>query len=171
MYIGTPSGLIYALDASTGNSSFGTTRRSRYGPQPQSYGSPAVSNGLVFIADENGVLYSLGRFTTTTKQVSGRIISVPIRLPEALWWDSFYANVSVLKDVSSITFKLLDEGGNVLNDNLINGKSLTLGGLVLDRMVRLQADFSSSNLSKSNPKLFLVEYHAYLRYSKTIPQQ
>ncbi len=43
-------------------------------------GSPVVSNGLVFIADENGVLYSLGRFTTSTKQVSGRIISIPIRL-------------------------------------------------------------------------------------------
>jgi hypothetical protein len=152
VYIGTPAGLIYALDASSGNEFWHYETFPIWTAAPV-LGSPVVSNGLVFIADENGVLYSLGRFTTTTKQVSGRIISVPIRLPEALWWDSFYANVSVLKDVSSITFKLLDEDGNVLNDNLINGKSLTLGGLVLDRTVRLQADFSSSNLSKSNPKL------------------
>jgi hypothetical protein len=112
-----------------------------------------VSNGLVFIADENGVLYSLGRFTTTTKQVTGRIISVPIRLPEALWWGSFYADVSYVSSLSSITFKLLDENGNVLKD-LQNQTSLTLGGLVLDRTVRLQADFSATNISKDNPKLF-----------------
>jgi outer membrane protein assembly factor BamB len=152
VYIGTPSGLIYALDASTGNSVWDYETFPIWTAAPV-YGSPAVSNGLVFIADENGVLYSLGRFTTSTKQVSGRIISVPIRLPEALWWDSFYTNVSVLPGVSSITFKLLDEDGNVLNDNLLNKNSLTLGGLFFDRTVRLQADFSSSNLSKSNPKL------------------
>jgi outer membrane protein assembly factor BamB len=153
VYIGTPAGLIYALDASSGNEFWHYETFPIWTAAPV-LGSPAVSNGLVFIADENGVLYSLGRFTTTTKQVTGRIISVPIRLPEALWWDSFYADISVLKDVSSISFKLLDEDGNVLNDNLVNRSSLTLGGLVLDRTVRLQADFSTTNLSKNNPKLF-----------------
>ncbi len=153
VYIGTPSGLIYALDASSGNEVWNYETFPIWTAAPV-YGSPAVSNGLVFIADENGVMYSLGRFTTSTKQVSGRIISVPIRLPEALWWDSFYADISVLKDVSSITFKLLDEHGNILNDELDNKSSLTSNGLILDRTVRLQADFSSSNLTKSNPKLF-----------------
>jgi outer membrane protein assembly factor BamB len=153
VYIGTPAGMIYALDASTGNQIWNYETFPIWTAAPVQ-GSPVVSNGLVLITDENGVLYSLGRFTTTIKQVSGRIISVPIRLPEALWWDTFYADVSVVKDVSSITFKLLDENGNILNGNLLNKSSLTSGGLVLDRTVRLQADFSSSNLTKSNPKLF-----------------
>lgn len=153
VYIGTPAGLIYALDAATGNEIWHYETFPIWTAAPV-LGSPVVSNGLVFIADENGVLYSLGRFTTSTKQVSGQIISVPIRLPEALWWDSFYADVSVLKDVSTITFKLLDENGNVLNGNLLNKSIVTSGGLVLDRTVRLQADFFSSNLSRNNPKLF-----------------
>jgi len=152
IYIGTPSGMIYALDASTGDTVWEYETFPIWTAAPV-YGSAAVSNGLLFIADENGVLYSLGRFTTSTKQVSGRIITVPIHLPQALWWNSFYADYSVLSGVSSITFKLLDVNGNVLNDNLVNKSSLTSGGLVLDRTIRLQADFSSSNLTKSNPKL------------------
>ncbi|HIH00123.1 MAG TPA: PQQ-binding-like beta-propeller repeat protein [Thermoplasmata archaeon] len=153
VYVGTPSGLIYALDASTGNPSWSYETFVNWSATPV-LGSPVVSNGLVFVADENGVLYGLGRFTTSIKQVSGRIISVPIRLPESLWWGSFYANTLVIKDVRSITFKLLDASGNVLTDNLLNGSSLTSSGQVLDRTVRLQADFFSSNLTKSNPKLF-----------------
>ena len=155
VYVGTPAGLIYALDATSGYVKWKKqTFPDDYGYFAPVYGSPAVSNGLVVIADENGRLYSLGRFTTSTKQVSGRIISFPIRLPDALWWDSFYADVSVMKDVSSISFKLLDEDGDVLNANLANKSSLTQSGLYLERAVRLQADFTSSNLSKSNPKLF-----------------
>ncbi len=153
VYIGTPAGLIYALNASTGDQSWYYTTFVNWTASPV-LGSPVVSNGLVFVADENGVLYGLGRFATSLKQVSGRIISVPIRLPEALWWGSFYADYSVMKDVSSITFKLLDESGTVLNDKLENKSSLTLGGLGLDRTVQLQADFYSANLSKSNPTLF-----------------
>lgn len=151
VYVGTPAGLIYALDASTGNPSWSYETFPIWTAAPV-LGSPAVSNGLVFIADENGVLYSLGRFTTSTKQVTGRIISLPIRLPEALWWGSFYADINA-SGLSSITFKLLDKDGKTLKD-LYNKTSLTLNGLVLERTVRLQADFSSSNLTKSNPKLF-----------------
>jgi outer membrane protein assembly factor BamB len=152
VYVGTPNGLIYALDASSGTTDWDFETFPVWTAAPV-YGSAAVSNGLVFIADEEGVLYSLGRFTTSTKQVSGRIISVPIHLPEALWWGKFYADISVMKGVSSVTFKLLDEDGDVLISNLLNKSSLTQDGLFLDRTVRLQADFSSSNLSKSNPRL------------------
>ena len=152
VYIGTPAGKIYALEATTGNPAWEYETFPIWTAAPV-LGSPVVSNGLVFIADENGVLYSLGRFTTSTKQVTGRIISVPIRLPEALWWDSFYADMSFTSSLSSITFKLLDEKGNLLKE-LTNRSSLASGGLVLDRTVRLQADFSASNITQNNPKLF-----------------
>jgi PQQ-like domain len=153
VYIGTPAGMIYALDASSGDTIWDYETFPIWTAAPVS-GSPAVSSGLVFIPDDNGVLYSIGRFTTSTKQVSGRIISHPIPLPESLWWDSFYADYSVLSGVSSITFKLLDANGNILNDNLANRSSLISSGLSLDRTIRLQADFSSSNLTKNNPELF-----------------
>lgn len=155
IYIGTPAGKIYSINATTGVSPWTYDTFPIWTAAPVR-GSPVISNGLVFIADENGVLYSLGKFTTSTKEVAGRIISEPIRLPESLWWDSFYADYSSLVyPLSSITFKLLDKNGNILKD-LQNKTSLTLGGLVLERTVRLQADFSSTNLSNLslNPKLF-----------------
>jgi len=152
IYIGTPAGLIYSIDAITGETTWTYETFPIWTAVPV-LGSPVVSNGLVFIADENGVLYSLGRFTASTKEVTGRIISVPIRLPEALWWDRFYADVSYNKSLSTISFKLLDENENPLKD-LDNRSLLSLGGQALDRTIRLQADFTATNLTRDNPKLF-----------------
>ncbi|MCX6671793.1 MAG: PQQ-like beta-propeller repeat protein, partial [Euryarchaeota archaeon] len=75
VYIGTPAGLIYALDASSGNEFWHYETFPIWTAAPV-LGSPVVSNGLVFIADENGVLYSLGRFTTT-KSFSGGTSRLP----------------------------------------------------------------------------------------------
>ncbi len=152
IYFGTPSGKVYALKSTTGDIAWDYETFPIWTAAPV-LGSPVVSNGLVFIADENGVMYSLGKFTTSTKAVNGRIISLPIRLPEALWWNAFYADVSYNSSLSSIKFKLLDEAGNFIKD-LTNRSSLTSGDKTLDRTVRLQADFSSVNISKDNPKLF-----------------
>jgi outer membrane protein assembly factor BamB len=152
IYIGTPAGLIYSIDATSGNTTWTFETFPIWTAAPV-LGSPVVSNGLVFVADENGVLYSLGKFTASTKEVTGRIISAPIRLPEALWWDRFYADVLYNKTLSTISFKLLDEKGNPLKD-LDNRSLLSLGGQTLDRTVRLQADFTAQNLSRDNPKLF-----------------
>jgi hypothetical protein len=85
--------------------------------------------------------------------VTGRIISEQIRLPAALWWDSFYADMSLDSNVSHLTFKLLDENGNILKNDITNGSSLTTGSLVLERTIRLQADFATTNFTKNNPKL------------------
>lgn len=158
VYIGTPEGNVYAINAGTGEISWGFETFWDYNqpvwkPAPV-LGSPVVSNGLVFIADENGVLYSLGKFTTSTKEVTGRIVSQPIRLPESLWWGSFYADFSFNSTISNIKFTLLDEKGNVLQDDLKNRSTLTSANKTLGRTVRLQADFSAKNLSKDNPQLF-----------------
>lgn len=151
VYLGTPAGKVYALKAATGDIAWEYETFPIWTAAPV-LGSPVVSNGLVFIADENGVLYSLGKFTTSTKAVSGRIISLPIRLPEALWWNTFYANVSYNSSLSSIKFKLLDEAGTFIKD-LTNPGVVTAGNKTLGRTVRLQADFSATNISRDNPKL------------------
>jgi outer membrane protein assembly factor BamB len=159
VYVGTPKGEMYAINAATGDIKwkretfkYQSTVLGEPSPSPV-FGSPVVSNGLVFFADEHGYLYSIGKFTTSTKEVTGRIISSPIRLPESLWWNTFYAHVSYNSSISSIKFKLLDENKNVLKENLTNGSALTLGNRTLGRTIRLQADFSAKNLTLDNPKL------------------
>ncbi len=159
VYIGTPEGKVFAINTTTGDitwelETFWDYSKPNWKPAPV-LGSPVISNGLVFFADENGVLYSLGKFTASTKEVSGRIISIPIRLPESLWWNSFYAHVQYNNSVSSIKFKLLDENGNIIKEDLKNGSVLTSGDKTLGRTLRLQADFSAKNITKDNPKLFL----------------
>jgi outer membrane protein assembly factor BamB len=149
IYIGTPSGTMYAINATNGKTTWQFT--TYYTASID--GSAVVSNGLVFFADANGRLYSIGQFATSTEEVTGRIISIPIRLPEAYWWDTFYADVSYDSSISSIKFKLLDEDNTILQDNIANKTSLSAGDQLLDRTIRLRADFSSKNLSKNNPKL------------------
>lgn len=151
VYLGTPAGKVYAFNAATGDIAWEYETFPIWTAAPV-LGSPVVSNGLVFIADENGVLYGLGKFTISTKAVSGRIISLPIRLPEALWWNTFYADVLYNSSLSSIKFKLLDEAGNFIKD-VTNKSVLTGANKTLGRTVRLQADFSASNISRDNPKL------------------
>lgn len=152
IYIGTPAGKIIALNAATGKTTWENETFPIWTAAPIS-GSPIVTNGLVFIADENDVLYSFGKFIASTTQVTGSIISNPIRLPEAYWWGNFYADVSYNASISNIKFKLLDENGNVLKADMANKTSLSILGSTLGRAVRLQADLSATNLSKDNPKL------------------
>jgi hypothetical protein len=152
IYIGTPAGAILALNASTGKTTWENESFPTWTAAPI-HGSPIVSNGLVYIADDNGVLYSFGKFTPSTNAVTGSITSVPIRLPEAYWWNNFFADVSYNSSISSIKFKLLDEKGNVLRE-ITNKSAMTLEGGTLERTVRLRADFSATNISLNNPKLF-----------------
>jgi outer membrane protein assembly factor BamB len=153
LYIGTPEGKIVALNATTGTVVWeASTFTGAYDKAPV-YGSPSVSNGLVYIADEYECLYSFGRFIASTNQIGGSVVSVPIRLPEAYWWGNFYVDVSYKSNISKIKFKLLDENGNILRDDLTNKTSLPSVGPTLGRAVRLRADLSSDNISRDNPKL------------------
>jgi outer membrane protein assembly factor BamB len=153
VYIGTPAGEIYSLDATTGQTSWTyETFPVPWTPAPV-LGSPVVSNGVVFVADEYNVLYAIGRFTASTKEVKGQVVSIPIRLPETLWWDRFYADVLFDKNISGVSFTLLDEHGTPLKE-LINRSQLSLGSSrVLNRTIRLQANLSSKNLTRDNPQL------------------
>jgi outer membrane protein assembly factor BamB len=156
VYLGTPEGKIVAVDAGTGDTVWEfTTFLSPEFVRAPVLGSPVVSNGLLFISDENGYLYSIGMFRTPTEEITGRIISIPIKIPEAYWWSNFYYDAVYNVSLSTIKFKLLDEDGkNVLIENLINRSALTVGdNRSLGRTVRLQADFSTKNITQDNPKL------------------
>ena len=126
IYIGTPSGHFYALEASNGNKKEGwkewRTHERKYidgnwettDAHPPVVTSPIVSNGLVFFGDNNGKLYSLGKFKKPEdKEISGSVISIPIKLPDQYWWDKFYAkDDKIVSNKNSISFSILDEGKN-----------------------------------------------------------
>jgi outer membrane protein assembly factor BamB len=162
VYIGTPSTNaqtypeIVALNAASGTIvwSMGTFWKAG-GENKENcpvLSSPIVSNGLLFVADEDGNLYSVGSYKAPTQAVNGSVTSYPIKLPEAFWWYRFYYFTSYNQSVSDVTFKLLDEDGTVLRD-LQNGTTLPMSTMTLPRTLRLRADFTSDNISADNPRL------------------
>jgi outer membrane protein assembly factor BamB len=157
IYLGLPSAQIIARNAVTGEDawSFDTFQAPDFGNSPV-YGSPIISNGLLFVADENGNLYSIGSYKVPTQQLNGSITSIPIRIPESFWWYRFYAYTSYNSSISSITFKLLDQNNTFIKD-LSNGTSLPLSNKTLPRVLRLRADFTTKNISANNPNLLRWE--------------
>jgi outer membrane protein assembly factor BamB len=152
VYLGLPSAQIIARDVKAGDKVWSfDTFHSNFGNSPV-FGSPIVSNGLLFVADENGNLYALGSYKAPTQQINGSITSIPIRIPESFWWYRFYAYTTYNSSISKITFKLLDENNNVIKD-LSNGTSLPLTNRTLPRTLRLRADFTTKNISANNPNL------------------
>jgi len=154
VYLGLPSAKIIAHTASTGAKAwdFDTFQTPDFKRSPV-FGSPIVSNGLLFVADENGDLYSIGTYKAPSQQINGSITSIPIKLPESFWWYRFYEYAVNNKTISGITFKLLDEDNNVLRD-LQNGTLLPVNDVTLPRTLRLRADFTTKNISANNPSLF-----------------
>ena len=153
VYLGLPSKKIIARIAATGAEawSFDTFQTPDLGRSPV-FGSPIVSNGLLFIADENGDLYSIGTYKAPSQQIKGSITSIPIKLPKSLWWYQFYEYTVYNQTISGITFKLLDENNNVLR-NLQNRTLLPMSDVTLPRTLRLRADFTTTNISANNPCL------------------
>jgi outer membrane protein assembly factor BamB len=176
VYLGLPSKKIIARIAATGTEAWGfdTFQTPDFTRSPV-FGSPIVSNGLLFVADENGDLYSIGTYKAPSQQIKGSITSIPIKLPESFWWYRFYAYAVYDKTISGITFKLLDEDNNVLK-NLQNGTLLPMSDATLPRTLRLRADFTTKNISDDNPSLYRWEIiltqdsiYPYLNLSSITP--
>ncbi|MBN1860958.1 MAG: PQQ-binding-like beta-propeller repeat protein [Candidatus Thermoplasmatota archaeon] len=157
IYLGTPSETsdqIKAVDTKTQKVSWSytTAYQPDGGLRCPVLGSPIVSNGLLFVADEFSHLYCMGIYSVPTQQRDASLTSLPIRLPESYWWDKFFAYTNYNTTYSQITFKLLDENFNIIKD-LQNGSSLLLSTRTLPRTIRLRADFTTKNVSADNPQL------------------
>jgi outer membrane protein assembly factor BamB len=153
VYLGLPSEKIIARIAANGAEAWGfdTFQTPDFKRSPV-FGSPIISNGLLFVADENGDLYSIGTYKAPSQQIEGSITSIPITLPESFWWYRFYEYAVYDKTISGITFRLLDENNNVLRV-LQNGTLLPTSDVTLPRTLRLRADFTTKNISANNPSL------------------
>jgi outer membrane protein assembly factor BamB len=161
VYIGTPSGSFYALDATNGQimdnwSDFSTFKRIRINGEwivvnghPPVVTSPIISNGLVFFGDDNGKLYSLGEYEEPTDQeISGRIVSTLIKLPEDYSWGKFYASYKIWSE-NSMAFSILDEEKNLIKE-IDDGETIPVH---IEEPIRLCADLYAKNFT-FNPQLF-----------------
>jgi hypothetical protein len=157
VYIGVPSPnkndvQVIGISTTTHKLTWSVQTFFQDGVRSQVLGSPIVSNGLLFVADENSNMYSFGAYKTPSQEINGSIMSMLIKIPESYWWDRFYDFTSYNKTFSKISFKLIDENNNVLKD-ITNGSSLLLSTLTLPRSIRLRADFTTKNISANNPNL------------------
>jgi hypothetical protein len=164
VYIGTPSGRFYALDASNGQKKSGWDKFRTFkriyvdgnweitDGHPSIVSSPIVSNGLVFFGDNNGKLYSLGKFEKPeNKEISGSIVSIPIKIPDQYWWHEFHVNYDKLvSKKNDIKFSILDKDRNFIKE--ITKKSSIVDDEFDKRTIRLRADLYAKNFS-FNPKL------------------
>ncbi len=151
VYVGTPEGKFYALDADDGTTiwSFNVASSSETVTT-----SAVVTNGFAFFGDENGILYAIGDYVEPDKEIEGYMISVPINLPQKKWWNKFYAHYNVTEGENSINFSILDEDGEFIS-NIQNKTNISLNDIDQDkkRTIRLRADFYANN-SSVNPELF-----------------
>ncbi|MBS3778454.1 MAG: PQQ-binding-like beta-propeller repeat protein, partial [Candidatus Thermoplasmatota archaeon] len=120
IYIGTPDGYIHAINADT----FDTVRKKQTDPVKSIVSSPIVVDGFVYYIDEDGVLYCRGeRNTGEDNQVTGHIVSMPIELPDDLYWNKFLVEDTKIK-TRSITYSILDEDGDVLVEDVQNNVNI-----------------------------------------------
>jgi outer membrane protein assembly factor BamB len=152
LYVGTPDGYLRALSTSAhGNESW---NRHTF-PNEQNLAvvtDPVVTNGLVFFGASNGRLYVCGNYTTAYQEIYGNFTSIPIQLPEGVWWKKFYAKVQTNGSaLNRITFSLLDADGKLLRV-LDNGSDVAVTNRTLGRTLQLRADFWAKN-STVNPRL------------------
>lgn len=152
LYIGTPSGKIFALDTNDNGSIVWEqeTFESETFANAPVFSSPIVSNGMLFIADEFGVLYAFGTYEELDKEMKGSVTSIPINLPTGFWWSKFYANYTT-ETGSTIKFSILDSDRNHIN-NISNGDIINLGNRPNLRTLYLHAYLTAANISV-NPNL------------------
>ncbi|VVB62379.1 Outer membrane protein assembly factor BamB [uncultured archaeon] len=152
VYVSTPDGFLYALNTSAKGSETWHRQAFPYDQTIPIVTDPIVTNGLIFFGAENGRLYVCGNYKTPNEQITGSLTSIPIQLPEGVWWKKFYATVqtNVSTSINKITFSLLDANNNFIK--VLQNKSDLSGDQTLGRTLRLHADFWAKNNS-FNPKL------------------
>jgi len=141
VYIGTPDGKLYAIDASDGNIVW---NEDTYSSSPM-LSSPIVTDGFLFDSSEIGVLYSRGKLQGAEGEQVGKLVSIPISLPdpaEDYIWDKFFVNYYTSN--GDIDFSILNENKNKLLSNIDNGSNISISTVNNYDTIRLCADFTAS---------------------------
>jgi len=149
VYVGSPSGAMYAIDASDGSLVW---KKSTYDDTPV-LSSPIVVDGLIYYTDEEGSLYCSGKpMGAAGTQIQGTVISIPIKLPSPTTnysWNRFYANYS--QDGGKITFSILNKQGTTIKSGLYDNYDISEYAKNYDT-IKLRADLTG-NVTRQ-PKLY-----------------
>jgi outer membrane protein assembly factor BamB len=141
VYVGSPSGAIYAIDASDGSLVW---KKPTYDDTPV-ISSPIVVDGLIYYTDEDGSLYCAGKPTGAAgTQIQGSIVSIPINLPTPTSnysWERFYANYS--QNGGKITFSILNKQGSTIKSGLYDDYDISTLAKNYDT-IKLRADFTGN---------------------------
>jgi len=136
IYIGTPDGYIHAINAN----SFEMISK-QTDPVTPIVSSPIVVDGFVYYIDEDGVLYCRGeKQTSSDNTINGYVLSMPIELPDDLYWNKFYVD-DTKPDVDFITYSILRENGNVLIEDIDNNQNVSTKINENIKTIRLKAEF------------------------------
>jgi len=138
VYIGTPDGMIYCINA------LGKSEWNFPTGYPRAF-SPIIVDGLLFLSFEGGRLASFGS-PKLEQQITGRLVSIPISLPDQYdkySWVKFNVNVNTSPG-GDIDFSILDENKKVLKKNV---KDDTIITDIKENTIYLSADFTVKNKS------------------------
>ncbi len=154
LYIGTPEGNLYSIDASDGSvlMTISTTLKSPI------FSSPIVVDGLVYIVTENGMLQCFGNLKLPpNKQIVGSIISEPISLPDDEYvWDRFFSTTEAKNGY--IKFSILSESNSVLLTDVDDGSSINTALINAHDTIRLKASFYANTDGKAILHEWAVSY-------------
>jgi len=118
IYIGSPEGLMYAINSTRGTK---TWIESSYDKVSPILSSPIIIDGLIYFYDEVGILYCLGE-PSGIKNINGFVISIPIDIPYNLQdytWNKFFAKYEEIGGI--ISFSILDKFDRVIENNIDSG--------------------------------------------------
>ncbi|HDM25354.1 MAG TPA: hypothetical protein ENG24_02010 [Thermoplasmatales archaeon] len=107
--------------------------------------SPIVSNGILYISDDDGRLYAIGSYKKSYN-LEGTFVSNVIEPPTGKWWDKISF---LLKGSGSCKIDILDENGVKILDNIKNGDNISS---LTSKRIRLAATLQRSS-EIQNPAL------------------
>jgi outer membrane protein assembly factor BamB len=144
IYVGSPEGIMYAINSSTGTKIW---LEESYDLVTPILSSPVIIDGLIYYCDEVGILYCLGE-PISIETVDGFVISIPINIPfhqQDLTWNKFYAEYEEIG--GSISFSILDKFDRTIEDNIDDGYDIHEIAKDYDA-IKLRADLNGNETNK-----------------------
>jgi len=128
------------------------------GPDNLLFSSPVVTDRLLVASTveerrETGIyggrMYVIGDYS---RNVDGKIISIPIHVQKGKWWNKFNADF-VTNGSNTITFSILDENGNPFSGmSNLDGEFNDISG-IKENVIQLTASLNYGNTDDAEPVL------------------
>jgi outer membrane protein assembly factor BamB len=122
--------------------------------------SPIISNGILYVCDDEGRLYAIGEYKKGYN-LEGTFISNLIKVPTGKWWDKFYYQ---LQGSGTCTVSILDENFNPITGFINIGNGENLSALPANK-IHISAKISrSSEVQNPTIKYYKLTWRAETDY-------